>query len=72
MLQGPLMIYIDEHDWLDVVGHHTPDPVAEEHVIALAKLKWLVVVGTNGFEYIPVQDDQGTWSLREFHGEEDE
>lgn len=55
------MLYIKEPQWLDTINQHG-DPVAGEHVIALAKLKLLTILGDDGSEYTPVEDDLGSWS----------
>ncbi|MFT3883327.1 MAG: hypothetical protein QM703_27195 [Gemmatales bacterium] len=55
------MVYIDETDWLDIITNKATDLVAAEHIIALAKLRTLVVTGVNGWEYLPELDDDSVW-----------
>lgn len=61
------MLFIDEPDWQDVINRTTDAPVAAEHILALAKLKRLVIVGADGFEYTPFEDNEGAWSKLEYH-----
>jgi len=65
------MLYINEPDWLDVINHTSDDPVAVEHILALAKLKRLVIVGDDGFEYTAFEDNEGAWSKLEYHRDEE-
>lgn len=65
------MLYIDEPDWLDVINRTSDDPVAAEHILALAKLKRLVIVGVDGLEYTPFEDNEGAWSMLLYHRDEE-